>query len=391
MAAAVLAAAGTGWSQDRSGPPFAMVRVAEAKFEHLQNRAALVGRLREVRRSVVAAEVTGKIVEMLVDAGDVVTGGRTVLARIDSVWSKHRLALAEANLAAAWSEEAEARAVLVKSTSDLEQIQNLVENNATSDREYKEALAVFEADEARLKGASARIRAAESERDLVQSEYEKLTILAPFDGVVVAKMVEVGEWADKGTAVAEIISRGSIDAVIDVPERMINSIKVGIEVPVFVEALSKEVTGQVEAIIPAGAAASRTFPVKIRIDDQGGRLKAAMSVVVRVPTSEKIQAVTVPRDAVLQSPRGPYVWISAAGRGPVPVARSVPVKVLFGKGDRYAVHAGGQQLGRAEVVIEGGERILFSGQPLRIVQQVLADSPVAEKGNDQAGPAGQGQ
>ncbi len=49
-------------------------------------------------------------------------------------------------------------------------------------------------------------------------------MLAPFDGLVVSKMAEVGRWVDPGDAVIEVVSRGTIDAVVDVPERLIDRV-----------------------------------------------------------------------------------------------------------------------------------------------------------------------
>jgi len=193
-------------------------------------------------------------------------------------------------------------------------------------------------------------------------------------------MIEVGEWAEKGSSIVEIVSRGDIDAVIDVPERLINHLNVGDRIDVQIEALGEERAGKVAAIVPMGESASRTFPVKVRLDDEDGKLKAGMSAVARVPTSERINAITIPRDALVRTPRETFVWLAVReGQGPM-TAIQARVKVLFGSGDRYVIQplAGPPVMPGTEVVIEGAEGILFPGQPL-VVLNGAGEATVAEK------------
>jgi len=368
LSASTAAAQGNGAGQ---GPPPATVRLGVALREMVQDRWDVVGRLQQVRQSVVASEVAGKVVEVRVDAGDVVTGGETILARVDDVWAKIAIASAEAELAAAEAEQQEAQARLARSRIDMERLRELLQTGVAKQREYDEAHATFEADQARVTAAAARIRTAQAALDRAQREMERLVIRAPFDGVVVRKMIEVGEWAQIGTAIVEIVSRGEIDAVIDVPERLINNIEVGAPLTVHIEALKLDVEGKIVAVVPQGMNASRTFPVKIRLPDRGGTLMAGMSVVARVPTTQQIEAITVPRDAVLQTPQGPVVWASMDGK-----AVSIPVQVMFGHGDRYVVQPLANSpvplMPNMPVVIEGGERIFMPGQPLVEVKNVAA-------------------
>lgn len=353
-------------------PPPAKVRVDLTDQRELRSRWSVIGRLHEVRRSVVASEVEGKIISMEVEAGDAVTAGETVLARIDQVWGRNALVRAEAALTEAKANLAQSQAQVVKSRSDFDKLDELLKLNATQPREYEQAKALYDADVARVAAAEAGIRVAEADRDLAQYEVDRLVITAPFDGTVVNKMIEVGEWADKGAPVAEIVSRGSIDAVIDVPERLINHLRIQDSIEVFIEALGLHRRGAITQIVPMGETASRTFPVKIRLDDQQGELKAGMSVVASIPTSRKITAVTIPRDALIRTPGESFVWLAVMVKnGSPPIAVKAPVKVLFGHEDRYVVedlHTSTKTLAaEMAVVIEGGQSILFPGQPLMIL------------------------
>jgi membrane fusion protein, multidrug efflux system len=372
-AALTLSAAAAAWAQEKKeespagppqGPPPALVRVAEVQQQKVQSKLDVVGRLQEVRRAVVAAEQEGRIVAVPVEEGSAVDGNKTVIAKIDDTWMKLATENARARLAVADATVKEAQARYEQMTRQYTQLKELGTTGAAKPKEVEDARNIAEASAAMLDAAKAAIAVAQAEVARAKEYENRIAITAPFDGVVVKKMTEVGQWVTPGTAVAEIISRGQIDAVVDVPERLVNNVTVGDEVEVRIEPLHATVTGKAAAINPMGATAARTFPVKIRMDDQGGKLKPGMSVLASVPTGQEVEALTVPRDAVHRTMQGTVVWTNANG-----TAAPVPVRVLFGQGDRYAIESapGGPPLqAGARVVIEGAER-LFPGRPLIVV------------------------
>lgn len=379
------AAGGPGESQaggpggDQGGPPPALVRLASAEARPVQRRTRIVGQLEPVQRATVAAEVEGRVIAMPVEAGDAVTGGETVLAEIDEVFVKLDLAAAEADVLAA-------EATLEQSESDLAELEELQRRNSATQKEVTDQRAEVKANRARLDAAIA-------DRDRAREAVDRLRVIAPFDGVVIEKMTEVGQWLDPGSAVAEVISRGEIDARVDVPEQYVNAVGVGMSVVVIVEPLGERVTGEVVSVNPRGAAAARTFPVEIRLSDRDGALKPGMSVTAEIPLSEQQEMLTVPRDAVqFSEQQGATVWAAVAMGQPMPQAVPLPVEVLFGAGDAFVVEprpaAMGPPLSAGQrVVIEGAER-LFPTQPLREMDRAEADAEAdPEPGSSR--PAGQ--
>ena len=90
---------------------------------------------------------------------------------------------------------------------------------------------------------------------------------------------------------------------------------------------------------------------------------------------EPVQVVKQRRDAVLRTPNGTIVWL-ADNR----IAQQVAVAILFGAADRYAVRplpgpTAAALIDGAVVVVEGGERIFFPGQPLNVMQDETASVP----------------
>jgi membrane fusion protein, multidrug efflux system len=356
------------------GPRPATVRVAQAKLQTLRPRIAVVGRLREVRLATVAAEVEGKVLAVPVHEGDPVVGGETVLARIDGVWAELDLARTQAEVAAA-------QATLDQSELDFSYLKQLLAAQSAKPKEVDDTRARVASDRARLSAALA-------ERDRVIKEVDRLVVLAPFDGFVTRKVTEVGQWVAPGDEIVEVISQGQVDALADVPERVIDLVKIGDTAEVVIEPLNLPVRGEVVAINPNGGNSARTFPVKVKLDDLGGRLKAGMSVTVWLPVGPQGDHLTVPRDAVSYNAEGASVWVVVPGESgvpqdsggagerqpPMPTAARVAVRVLFGEADRVVVEPllGGADtplIGTASVVVEGAES-LKPGQSLK-----YADTP----------------
>lgn len=377
--------AGQGFGQggsEHGGPPPALVAVGQVRVEDLQGRWEVVGRLEEVRRAQVAAEQAGRVVEVTVEEGQPVTGGKTVLVRIDDIWARLSLTEARAKRQQAVAAVAEAQALLELASRDRVYLEELFQSGSAKPKERDDAVTNEETARARLERAKADLAAAEAEVDRRSQEIKRLSVVAPFDGVVLKKLVEVGQWVHQGDEVAEVLSRGAVDAVVDVPERFIGQVQLGLKVEVFVEAMGQEAMGEVTAIVPAASTAARTFPVKIRLDDQGGRLRAGMSVKAKIPTGQRQELLTVPRDAVHQWGNGMVVWVVTNGVG-VPS----PVRVLFGQQDRYAIEParGGEGPPLAQgtqVVVEGAER-LFPGRAVTFP----AGSPAVEATESSPGPS----
>ncbi len=209
---------------------------------------------------------------------------------------------------------------------------------------------------------------------LLKEENERisrLSVYAPFDGSVVAKHAEIGEYLSVGSPIAEVVSSGRIDARMMVPEESLPLLSIGDSIDVVVDSLAMELHGEVFSINSRGSVGSRTFPVRVKLDDHGGQLRPGMGVSVFVPVTKATTELIVPRDAVLIEPDESTIWIlqpsdasdedkSQTGQW---VAQPVPVRVLSHTRDSYAIASDRKvdvervQPG-VQVVIEGLERLI---------------------------------
>ncbi|MFK7790912.1 MAG: efflux RND transporter periplasmic adaptor subunit [Phycisphaeraceae bacterium] len=364
-----------------AGPPPTNVKVAQVTKQKMQQRVMVVGRLMEVKRSVVAAEIEGRVTELLAPAGRTVIGGETVIARIDPVWSNLAVEQAKADVASA---QATAR----QSARELTLLENLVKRNATDPQAVDDAMAKAESD-------AAKVLAYEAALHRAQESNKRVEIIAPFDGIVSAKLTEKGQWLDPGSPVVEVVSNGQIDAVIDVPEQIITQVPKGTPIELTITSLNLTITGEVIAINPDGSNAARTYPVKVRVDDRDGLLKVGMSITARVPIRAEKEYLVVPRDAVQYAGTGPQVWMSlvmpSSAPGSMPQGIPMDVEVLFGVNGQFAIEPkpkmqGMNLLPGMDVVVEGAER-LWPTRPMIVMN---ADAEADAPGEGDA-PSQQGQ
>lgn len=128
--------------------------------------------------------------------------------------------------------------------------------------------------------ASAQQAAADQLRDAL----EKMTVAMPFDGFVVGKRTEVGEWVRAGDAVAEVVDLSVVRVRLDVPERYIGGVEKGSATAVMFESLGDvELKGTVSQVVPLSASGTHTVPVRVDIANpmEGGRPMIAAGLFAR--------------------------------------------------------------------------------------------------------------
>ncbi|MDO4570817.1 MAG: efflux RND transporter periplasmic adaptor subunit [Planctomycetia bacterium] len=359
----------------------ALVQVKTLEVGPAQEYRTILGRLIEINRSTVSCEVSGKIIEMCVEEGSPVEGyvwkdnrspaengkeerlpketppPKSVIARIDPIWNNIAVLEIQSNIAAL---EAKQRF----QANELERSQALITTDAVSKSEFESNRAALE----ELHGQIAAQKALLSELRL---RLKRSTIVAPYTGEVVQRYVDVGAYVTPGTPIAEVISTGQIDARVYIPEDFIQRIHIGQEITLHIDPLNKDVVGKVAQIVGSAETASRTFPVRVRLDDVKGELKAGMSVTSRIPVTDHFDALLTHEDAVLVKPDGNTIWVLSE----VPEgleANPYPVRILADMRQTLAIapidEAGRKALqSGVKVVTEGAER-LIPGQLVQIVE-----------------------
>ena len=234
---------------------------------------------------------------------------------------------------------------------DLKRRQKLYEKKSISQQAYDE-------NKYRVIGSEKHAASLNAEVEQLAIELEKKVIRAPFDGVIIERYVDRGEWISEGETVAVIGKDDVIDIVAQLPEQIIQYVKIGMQVTAA--ANGNEFSGTVIAIVPKGDVSTRTFPVKIRTPNQFSLIEG-MSARVTLPNGEIKKALIVPRDAVISKFGQTVVFLAQDAK-----ATMLPVQVIGYEGLDAGVASPGLKEG-VLVVIEGNER-LRNGQAVAFKQ-----------------------
>lgn len=363
--------------------PPATVRIDQARSEPLETWRESTGEIRASRRSVLAAEEEGLVAEVLVREGDRVEAGQ-VIARIDDQRATLELRRAEAFLESVKAVEAEREALVDNARRDLERVQQTFDRGGGNEREIDQARTDLRAAEARLAASRADVVLNGVLVDLAKTRVEDMIVRAPFSGRIVRRNAEAGQWLGAGDPVAELVSLETVEAWIDVPERLIGRLTQDDgRVRVRVTATGDEVEAERYTIVPDADTRSRLFPVRVVLANEQERFRPGMSVIGLTPTGVTEATLTVHKDAMLRDDAGEYVYFAVPGQGGGFAAAPARVTRLFASGERVAIRANAMPPG-AMVVIEGNER-MFPMQPLNILNMPADQQPAQGAGSDGRG------
>lgn len=239
------------------------------------------------RKATVAAEITGKVMEVLIEEGMTVTEGQ-VVARLDSVLAESDLALAHSRVEAADAAIGAISADLQDATRILSRVQTLSQKNFATDADLTKA-------QARVGVLTAQLRQSQSVRDTARLDAErsasvldKYKIRAPFGGVVVDRSAQPGEMISPmsvggftRTGICTIVDMDSIEVEVDVNEAFIGRVVPGGLVNAVLDAYPDwSIPASVIAIVPTANREKATVKVRIRFERKDPRILPDMAVKV---------------------------------------------------------------------------------------------------------------
>ncbi len=270
-----------------AAPALAQTRTVELREVPLALPAEAV--LEATQQAVVATQVAGRIVEVRVEAGQVVKAGQ-VLMRVDAREAAENVAAARAQLA-----QAEAH---------FQRTQNLFKQKFVSQ-------AALDAAEAQLKSARAQTAAA-------GAGASHATVTAPIAGVVAVRHAELGDLAMPGKPLLTMFDPKGLRAVASIPQLRLKDARAAKVAKVeFPESRRWQDGARIE-ILPTIDAQSHTATARVYLADAAGLVPGmAARVHFVVGTAQKL---TVPREAILRRGEISAVYVVGGAR---PVLRQL--------------------------------------------------------------------
>ena len=328
------------------GPPPSPVQVAIVKTKTVSNQISLIGTTDAISESTVASEISGLVEYFPIKEGDYVKKG-DVLVNLKETEPRLRLKGAVAA-------KKRIQANLGNAEKELKRVSKLKETNSIAEKQYDTAFYTHIA-------LSQELLQKESEIDLLKYEIKQQKVLAPFSGFVAKEHTQIGEWINKGGPVVTLLGLDKVQITVDVPERYSVLLAPQGNVNVSIKSVSNNsISGKIYSVLPQANPDSRTFPVRIHIENPGHKIKSGMEAMVTFNLATEIKALLVPKDAVVTAGNNRLVFMVNDGK-----AISIPVNIIgYYDGD---VAVEGNLKPDDQVVIRGNER-LRPGQAV-VIQQ----------------------
>jgi HlyD family secretion protein len=239
------------------------------------------------RKATVAAEITGKVVEVFIDEGMTVTEGQ-IVARLDSVLAEKDFELARSRAETADAAVAAITADLEDATRIMSRVQTLSQKNFATEADLTKAQARVGVLSAQLRQAQSQFETAKIDARRSGSMLDKHQIRAPFSGVVIDRSAQPGEMISPmsvggytRTGICTIVDMDSIEIEVDVNEAFIGRVVPGGAVNAMLDAYPDwTIPASVIAIVPTANREKATVKVRIRFDKKDPRILPDMAVKV---------------------------------------------------------------------------------------------------------------
>lgn len=375
------------------------VVVARVEQQELALGQSFVGTVYPARVSDVGSAVDGRVVKLPVLEGQHVAAGQPIaellrgLLEIEKAGAvaeldRRRQLLAELK-AGSRPEEIDQRRAAVQglearaeyARSRLERLRRLAQRGtSTADelldgetefrqveadlRSSRAALELAEAGprEEQIAQATAAVAAQEAEVERINDQLGKHTIRSPFEGWIVDRFTEEGQWVARGGLVARVAELSRVEVEAQVPELAIASLATGMDVRLEFDAARDQTwIGRIERVVPQADLLSRSFPVKVSLENRivNGQpvLRGGMLARAWLPVGKTGLATVVPKDALVLGTGQPLVFAVDPSPGPPGTGVVRPVRVSLGATVGDSVEVTSPIDPGSLVVIRGNERL----------------------------------
>jgi RND family efflux transporter MFP subunit len=240
------------------------------------------------RRATVAAKITGRVKEVLVDEGMQVQEGQ-VLAILDDSDARAASDAAVADRAVAVAAMPALEANLKEAGLTLERNRALVKDGFVDQQSLDRAQAAFDSLSAQLAQAKEQVKAAQARIEVAQRDLDNCVVRAPFAGIAVSKDAQPGEMVSPisagggftRTGISTIVDMASLEIEVDVNESSIAKVVPGQKVLATLDAYPDwEIPCSVRTVIPTADRQKATVKVRIAFDRLDPKILPDMGVKV---------------------------------------------------------------------------------------------------------------
>jgi RND family efflux transporter MFP subunit len=305
------------------------VTTISASFHPLEEARMETGLFEPYQEVSLVSETQGLVLQLGVKTGDRVRRG-ALLATIDKGLLEEQLSLARLNLQNA--------------KEDLHRFESLLESDAATHQQLEQV---------KLKYENAVNQVARS-----QEQLEHTHILAPVDGYISSRGIELGSFITPGMPLMTIAEQSRLLFVVQVAESSLEQIHPGQKVQVFPSSFPDECLQGVVHEVAVSSSISGRYPVSVKVDNASCSLKPGMTGQARFSFQER-RGIILPRKCIVNSILDPSVYLVS---GDSVIEREVSARLLSEA--RVLVEDG---LMEGERVVLSGHINLVPGSKVRII------------------------
>jgi RND family efflux transporter MFP subunit len=167
-----------------------------------------------------------------------------------------------------------------------------------------------DATEQEVKAAQAGVNQAQAATQYSRTQVAKHVIYSPLSGDVAARNVEPGEGASPGMSLIRVVDLNSVRVNCEASELQVAQMRVGQEARVAVDALAGRLfLGTITDIAPQSQEDQRIYIVRVQISNAQKLLRAGMFARVDIITGRRLNAVLIPRDALVEQGAKRLVYV----------------------------------------------------------------------------------
>lgn len=315
--------------------PAGRVNVISPTMDVVTDSVSAVGSLRAQDQISLTTELSGRVVELNLNAGNRVARGELLL-RLDDRQARADRQVAEAMLADA--------------RRQLERAQRLQFNNSISKSRVDELRTAADVARARLAAAQTRM--------------DNHRIEAPFAGVIGLNDISMGAYLGAGSEVATLDSTRTMELGFAVPEKFLGQIRIGQVVEGHTPAYPGErFAGELVELGTRINELSRTLPVRALVNNPDGKLRPGQFMAARLTLRQR-EALIIPEQAVMIRGDESYVFVASDG-----IARRRSVEL--GSRSPGVVEVASGLVLEDQVIVTGQDR-LSSGDRIEVVDDITA-------------------
>jgi HlyD family secretion protein len=280
------------------------------------------GTVRSHFRSQLGAERSGRVVEIPSREGTAVRAG-ALLVLLDTSTAQRRLELARRDLDVAEATAASSQAVLAYEQTEFDRTVDLFDKGLVSQESMDQVKSRYDKARADEMAAQARLASARANVHLAQDDLDHMRVKAPFDGVVAARLVELGESVIPGQPVIELVDPDSLYVSAGIDEIDTGRVREGLPARVTLDPFRGVVwSGRVTRVYPVvddKQEQNRTLQVEVEMQHDPGKPRArpGTSADVTIVVDAHHDVLRVPTIAVLEGRRVLVVQNGKAVERPV--------------------------------------------------------------------------